>query len=154
MNNRDLSFKIDTASVEQIYEHLAACNDNFMPPLDSKVELREYADKIRGKAFTFEAWSEEILVGLVASYLNDSQSGAGYISNVSVHQDFLGIKVASQLIKMCFKKALTKGMQCVDLEVASANIPAIRLYNKLGFVVTQTKDSSVIMRHLTLNVVE
>ena len=39
-------FTVNSASFSQIREHLARCNNSFMPPLELKVNLDEYSKKI------------------------------------------------------------------------------------------------------------
>ena len=67
-----------------IFDHLSNCENNFIPPLSTLVELKAYAKKIAIKAECFEAWAEGELVGLVAAYCNDYQKKVAYIKSVSV----------------------------------------------------------------------
>jgi ribosomal protein S18 acetylase RimI-like enzyme len=126
-------YREKSASAQEIQAHLGACSRNHKPPLDTRVDLAEYALKISRHAVTFEAWANGSLVGLVAAYLNDAAGRTGYITNVSVTPEFLGRGVASKLMDMCLERAAAIGMAVLVLEVGRANAAAIELYRKLGF---------------------
>ena len=67
---KPIAFRSSKATEAQIAEHLARCDADFVPPLSGRVEINDYAKKISIKAKRFEAWSGDILVGLVAAYCN------------------------------------------------------------------------------------
>ena len=122
------------ASAVEIAEHLWTCDTDFVPPLSGRVEINSYARKIASKAMRFEAWSGDALVGLVAAYCNDQEKRIAYITSISVLKGWTGKGIAVCLMSRCIKhvKAMRMGQIC--LEVASDNTPAIRLYEKSGFV--------------------
>lgn len=126
------------ASVGQITEHLLHCDADFFPPLSERVEIAEYANKIASKAMRFEAWSGGVLVGLAAAYCNDQKNRIAYITSVSVLPDWMGKGIASNLVLRCVDYAKAAQMRQICLEVASDNLPAIRLYEKSGFVADKT----------------
>ena len=70
----NLSYKIKTASANEIMIHLKKCSENFDPPLEKKVNLADYSKKLAEHSVSFEAWMESELVGLVAAYLNDIEN--------------------------------------------------------------------------------
>ena len=139
-------YREKTASREDILGHLRACNHNHHPPLDQKVDLLEYAGKIFDNAVTFEAWSNGVLVGLVAAYLSDVSGRTGYITNVSVTREFMGQGVALKLMGVCLEKAEYCGTKIMALEVGRANEAAIALYRKLGFEESRDKGNSIMMQ--------
>lgn len=47
--------------------------------------------------------------------------------------------IASWVLKQCFSKGLEKGAKSVYLEVRPSNIPAVKLYHKLGFETVATR---------------
>lgn len=123
------------ASEAQIAEHLSRCDADFVPPLSGRVEIKAYAKKIASKATRFEAWSASTLVGLVAAYCNDRENRIAYITSVSVLKTWTGKGIAARLMSQCVEHAKASGMRQISLEVASDNTPAIRLYEKSGFIV-------------------
>ena len=129
-----IEYLSNKASEMEIAEHLLRCDADFVPPLSGRVKINDYAKKIAGKAKRFEAWSDDTLVALVAAYCNDLEKGIVYITSVSVLKEWMGRGMAARLMSQCVEYAKSSGMRQISLEVASANLPAIRLYEKIGFV--------------------
>ena len=132
--NAPIDYLLNKASAAQIAEHLVLCDADFMPPLSGRVEIKDYAQKIAGKATRFEAWSGGTLIGLVAAYCNDQERRIAYITSVSVLKAWAGKGVAAHLMNQCIEHATASGLRQVSLEVASDNTTAIRLYERRGFI--------------------
>jgi len=143
MNQAMITYRIKSASQASIFAHLQACRDYFMPPLDQTVNIKEYAAKIFKKAVTFEAWSNGILVGLLAAYFNDQTNKIGFITNLSVIKEFFGQGVAKKLMAKCLSYAEKKGFNKITLTVNKNNLPAISLYQKFNFSQTGVSGDSV-----------
>jgi ribosomal-protein-alanine N-acetyltransferase len=141
-----IEFTEKTASEQDILSHLSVCDGNFVPPLSQRVIIAEYSKKIFEKSVTFEAWSNDLMVGLVAVYLNNLTECIGYITNVSLKKNFMGRGIATKLMEMCTKKAEMLGIRIIMLEVASSNIHAINFYKKIGFESFQVNGDNVLMR--------
>ena len=146
----NINYNTKTALVEDIYSHLKECNYNFIPPLDEKVNIMNYSKKIYEKAITFEAWDEKILIGLIATYLNDAGNKMAFITNVSTIKTYMGNGIASELMKMCISYSKSQNFNEINLEVSSKNTDALNLYKKYGFVKNKEEDSITFMR-LILN---
>jgi ribosomal protein S18 acetylase RimI-like enzyme len=146
MNHGEIEFRDGTATREQIQAHLERCDENFSPRLSLKVDIGEYSKKISAHARTFEAWSGDALVGLVAAYLNDSGSRNGFITNVTVGKAFMGRGIASALLDRCLERSGQAGMETIGLEVSERSHEAIRLYAKHGFSEFERKGEIVSMR--------
>jgi ribosomal protein S18 acetylase RimI-like enzyme len=130
----EYTYSMNKASESEIAEHLRECDADFVPPLSGRVEIKDYAKKIANKATRFEAWSGNTLVGLVAAYCNDQEKHIAYITSVSVLRAHTNKDIAARLMHQCIEHVRASGMRQISLEVASDNTPAIRLYQKLGFV--------------------
>jgi len=140
----------NTASEAEVAEHLSRCDSDFVPALSERVEIRAYARKIVSKAIRFEAWSGGELIGLVAAYCNDLEKRIAYITSVSMLREWTGRGIAAHLVGQCAEYVKACGMQQIQLEVASANWSAIRLYEKAGFAPCQASTQFVTMTlHLT-----
>jgi GNAT superfamily N-acetyltransferase len=122
------------ASGAEITQHLSRCDADFIPPLSGRVEIIDYAQKIASKATRFEAWSGGTLIGLVAAYCNDQEKRIVYITSVSLLREWTGKGIAARLINQCIEHARGMGFRQIGLEVASSNTPAIKLYEKYGFI--------------------
>ncbi len=134
------------ASPEAICNHLIACNKDFIPPLEEKVNIAEYSMKISEKSITFEAWHSDFLIGLVAAYFNDYTLQNAHITSVSVIRSYTGKGVAARLLKNCIDYARENSFKNIYLEVKRSNHPAINLYKKIGFDVYEDKDIMTLMK--------
>lgn len=130
-----IEYRTNTASAAQIAAHLTQCNDSFIPKLSARVDICAYADKLASKAVRFEAWSEDVLIGLVAAYCNDLEQRTAFITSVSVLPEWTGKGIASALLAQCIAHVRELRMRRLQLEVARDNQPAIKLYERHGFVI-------------------
>ena len=146
MSKPVIRIKTKAASVSEISAHLVECSPDFIPPLDQSVDIQEYAAKIFERSITFEAWSNSSLVGLLAAYLNDTQTMQGYITNVSITKAYKGEGIASRLLRRCISHAKRLRFREIRLEVHKKNDPAIRLYRKFGFTEFREVDQTLLMR--------
>jgi ribosomal protein S18 acetylase RimI-like enzyme len=140
-----ITYLLNKASALEITEHLARCDGDFVPPLSGRVVIEDYARQIACNAMRFEAWSGGTLVGLVAVYCNDRETRIAYITSVSVLRAWTGNGIAERLTNRCIEYVVAAGFHRIRLEVASDNIPAIRLYEKCGFVAEQANRPFVTM---------
>lgn len=143
----NLIYKTKTASEKDIDLHLNKCNISFIPPLNARVNIADYAKKIFNNATTFEAWREKELIGLIAIYFN-KEMNMGFITNVSVMKEYMGASIASNLLKMCIEYTAKLNYSEIKLEVFKDNIPAINFYKKYNFTQIETKNDSLIMNHI------
>lgn len=128
-----MDYKIGTAGKSEILQHLLECDSSFVPLLSDRVNIDEYAEKVAGKAITFEAWDENRLAGLVAVYIN-MDSLTAFITNVSVLNKCSGKGIARKLMFHCIEYAGTNGFKRIQLEVNKNNTKAISLYKGLNFI--------------------
>lgn len=149
-NSVQIKFSINSANQLQILTHLHACNNSFDPPLDNRVNLEEYSVKLHQKAVNFEAFNEGVLIGLIAAYFNDLTNQIGYITNVSLIPQFMGLGIASTLMKMCTTEAKEQGLKKIRLEVVQTNQPAIKLYHKFKFEKISLKGDFQVMEHIVI----
>ena len=143
--SEQVEFCLNQATEAEIAEHLSRCNADFVPPLSGRVEIGGYAHKIVSKATRFEAWAKGVLVGLVAAYCNDNERRTAYITSVSMLQEWQGRGIASQLMGQCIGHVKEQCFERVELEVDSENIGAIKLYEKIGFMINRASDRTTIM---------
>jgi ribosomal protein S18 acetylase RimI-like enzyme len=141
-----LIYKINSATVDEILAHLIDCEGNFTPPLNQKVEISLYANKIFNKSVTFEAWSNGTLVGLVASYFNSSEGQHAFITNVSVIKEYGKKGIASELMSRCIKYATKHNFKRITLEVFNENKELINFYKKFSFEEFEKKGDYLVMR--------
>ena len=76
------------------------------------------------------AVQENAVVGYVGS---QSVVDASDMMNVAVHPDHRRKGIAEALVLSLVEELKQKGSRCLTLEVRASNLPAIALYEKLGF---------------------
>lgn len=146
MERNEITYRLKTATEKDIRLHLKECNDNFLPPLNERVNINEYAEKIFEKAITFEAWKNNILIGLIAAYFSNKQSHSGFITNVSVTKKNMGLGITSKLLINCIEYARKNGFKEIQLEVNKENIQAINFYKKFNFIHCDTNAETMVMK--------
>ena len=140
-----LRFVRDESSQDEVREHLGGCDDRFRPPLSTRVNITAYAEKIRARARTFEAWEKQRLVALVAVYA-DVPEGTAYITSVSVLPGFERRGIATKLLSSAIESLEREGIRSVMLEVSAVERAARRLYEKFGFAVEEERGEFCLMR--------
>ena len=143
--NTGIDYRVDQASLDQICEHLQACEASFVPSLAARVDIREYSGKICTQAKRFEAWTGGVLTGLVAMYCNDSGGALAYITSVSVLPGLQGRGIASRLISNGIKHASGAGFARIGLAVHRDSEAVIALYRKHGFLAVDSQGEMVNM---------
>jgi len=139
-------FKQNTASTEELYQHLFNCDNHFVPPLSEKIDIQVYAQKLKGNAHLFEAWSENVLAGFVAVYINNDVEKTAFISNVSIEDIYKRKGITSELMQRCLAFVKQNGYNKIILEVNEKNEAAVALYIKFGFILLSRKNNSIFMQ--------
>lgn len=138
-------FRTNCASHEQLVAHLRSCDQGFLPPLSSRVELFGYASKLQIAARRFEAWDSAQVVGLVAAYFDGPVERTAFITSVSVLPTYKGRGIAAQLIEKCLQQVRIQEFNTVKLEVNSQSQAAVGLYKKYGFACTSINGDTLTM---------
>jgi ribosomal-protein-alanine N-acetyltransferase len=128
-----ITLAVNTGKAADILQHLQSCDESFVPPLSSRVDLQDYTRKIVGNAARFEAWSDDIIVGLVALYCNAPDRQVAYLSNVSVLPHAMGQGLGKRLMQEAIVHASRLDFDQMALEVSPGSAAAIALYRGLGF---------------------
>lgn len=141
---KSVKYRINSVKKSDVINHLNTCSDQFIPKLDSYVNIEAYSQKIFQKAITFEAWCDKKLIGLVAIYIDIEN---GFITNVSVDQKFKGFGVFRELINLCFDFCKLMKIKKVELDVNKRNEKVIEIYKHIGFELSneKKKDNSLVM---------
>jgi ribosomal protein S18 acetylase RimI-like enzyme len=129
----DIAYRLNTASAEELAAHLSLCDADFVPRLSARVKIADYARKLASRAERLEAWADGALIGLAALYCDDSERRSAYLTSLSVLKKWARQGVAAELLRRCVDKARSAGMRELSLEAGRENVPAFRLYAKLGF---------------------
>ncbi len=105
---------------------------SFISPWSESSFLNELRNEV---SYSFVAKVEiegrEIVAGYIIFWIVGSEA---HILNIAVHPRFRRRGIGKKLLLHALKYSLIKGVEDVYLEVRVSNIPAIRLYEALGFV--------------------
>jgi len=142
---------VDRSGLNEVLHHLQDCDTAFHPPLSRRVDLASYAEKLVRQSLRVESWDGDRLVGLVAVYCNDPGQGTAFVSNVSVSPDFARQGIARHLLQAAIAHVRALGFQRLHLEVDPQALPALRLYDSLGFQPTGGDQPSPVRLGLDLS---
>ena len=117
--------QMTSAHVSQIAELEKLC---FSDPWSEKSIETELTCRL---SLWFVALEGERVVGYVGSQTVIDESD---MMNIAVHPDFRRKGIAEALIATLEEALREKGSLALTLEVRASNVPAISLYEKLGFV--------------------
>lgn len=140
-----IDFSRNRSDYEQVLAHLNECEADFVPPLNQRLAISVYAQKLIDRAVRFEAWYDTDLVGLTALYCNDSSRSSAFITNVSVTPPWQGRGIAGLLLERSVDAMGELSFETIELEVGQQNSAAIGLYKKYGFSLNHTNDQSLVM---------
>ena len=89
------------------------------------------ASELKNKLALWLVAEEE---GTVAGYIGSQTCGdESDVMNVAVHPDFRRRGIAEALVNSLVTELNAIGSRCLTLEVRVSNVPAVSLYEKLGF---------------------
>ena len=126
------------------------CEQDFLPPLSTRVNVSEYAERLHNSAARYEAWTRGDLVGLVATYQNDPNKECAFISSVSVVKLWQGKGISSRLLEQCIQEVTRLQFAQLALEVNKRQLLAISMYEKRGFKELEATSETIKMQ-LALN---
>ncbi len=133
MIGKKIQYAENRSTFNEVLQHLKVCDKSFAPHLSTRINLDAYALKIRQNSHRYEAWQGDQLAGMIAAYCNAPDKRVAFITSVSVIPSCIGMGVASQLMASCIHTIQQQSFKLLQLEVATTNLPAIKLYQKFGF---------------------
>lgn len=122
-------------SVGEIFDFLTKCDKQFFPALSSRVNLREYSEKLFCNSKIIYAKESIDIIGLVAFYINEKIHGYAFISLICVMDGYLGIGIGTKLMSECINVVKNENFKSIKLEVGAKNLKAISFYRAIGFKV-------------------
>ena len=117
--------KMDAGHVPQVAELERIC---FADPWSEKSVASELDNKW---ALWLVALEGDAVVGYIGSQTAVDETD---VMNVAVHPDHRRKGIAEALIKRLVSELKARGSHALMLEVRASNVPAISLYEKLGFL--------------------
>lgn len=129
----DLTFSL-IQSTADAYKILVEFNNEFDPPLDSRVfDLETYATKLVNNGYVYILLADKRVLGFIAFYANDNSSNIGYLSQIAVKADCILKDIGYKLLKQFEKISYDNRMKKLKLEVNDNNKHAINFYKRNGY---------------------
>jgi ribosomal protein S18 acetylase RimI-like enzyme len=132
MNCHKICILKNRANAREIQGHLEACDHSFKPALSSYVNIPEYATKLFSRSRTFEAWSHDVLIGLLAFYVV-ADGKTVFISNISIVPEMGSKGIGKSLMQSLLRFMKAEDISAIELETFPSNEIALRFYTALGF---------------------
>lgn len=108
-----------------------------IPPV-AEDQIRKWLDAILTAAsFNVAAWHGERAVGHATLVPDDTGT---YELAIFVLDDFQGARIGTELVRSLLGWAQSEGVESVWLTVERWNDPAIRLYRKVGFEISESEN--------------
>lgn len=118
-----------------ILNYLSENDNNFIPPLSSRVKLEEYAKKIYKHSVQLWVKHEHEFVGFCALYVNPEFT---YISTISIVDKYKGVGAGKRLLNKVIDVTKRNFINEIRLEIQDKNKKVKSFYLKKGF--TPVKD--------------
>ncbi len=131
MLSNGVIYEYNKSSVNDLFIHLSAVDNDYAVRLSDRTDIKEYAQKLFEKSARIEAWDSDVLVGLVA-YYNNQATNSIYVSNVSVKNEFRSYGIASNLLDILKDNVIKNNITKIVLE---ADDSIIDFYEKNGFTI-------------------
>lgn len=151
-----LGIPADIDEIEALYDDLndyLACTINYPGWGRGSYPVREQAESgVESKTLYIARDGERIAGSIILNHSPDYTSGPVlwgihardedvlYIHTLVVHPDYLKNGIGGQLLEFGFDMSIKLCMKAIRLDVYKENMPAIRLYEKLGYAHRDTVD--------------
>ncbi len=112
--------------ISQVYE---IEKENFSQPWSKHSFVNEIQEN--KKAIYIIAKKDTLVYGYAGLWKIDKE---GYITNISVKKNMQHKGIGSALVRYLIEVGIKKGIEAFTLEVRKSNLPAIKMYEKLGFI--------------------
>lgn len=138
LNKSELSSK----RVESYFKKM--CN-NFIPPLNQKVDIKKYSYKLVYNADCFFIQNDGKDIGFLAIYTNNYSEKIAFISSISIVPEYQDMGISQKLIDFSTEHARKREMKYIKLEVNENNIKAIKFYKRNRFNIVLTNNNNFLM---------
>jgi ribosomal protein S18 acetylase RimI-like enzyme len=139
-------FEIDQQQNHQrITEYLSKVANDFTPPLDSLISLKEYSEKLSHHALNVFFSAQKVDVAHAAIYLNDRINHKAFISSFSVLASSRKQGIGRQMMHYLMTLCVDHGMETLWLETNQHNDRALALYQAFGFKIMNNKQGTITM---------
>ena len=137
----NISFEVKLAVEDCLY----LLGESFTPDeLYSRVDIRQYADKLSEKAFFLLVEDNGEKQGFTAYYLNDDLSFI-FITRIAVNEFYRHHGLGRKMIE-ALSNFYSNNFEAIELEVEKTNEVAKIFYLNMGFLIKEDRETKLLMR--------
>lgn len=141
-----MTIAIEQLSLPELKSFLREQAQDAFPSLKDEDKLNVLAEKWQSHAEFCTCRLDNRLVGMIAFYANDSETGLAYIPHVYVSPFHRREGLFSKMLKLIEESITTRGFTKIKLEVDKNNLNAQAVYQKNGFsIIGETSLTSLYM---------
>lgn len=133
MKTRNQQFQIESLSILEISDFFKEHDDHYFEKLSDRVDIDDYSQKLLENSLQFTLRDDIDLIGLSPCYFNNDKEKVGYISSLTIKEDFRGRKLGSAMIKEIAQFARNKKYNTIMVKIHYDNHISHNFYLKNGF---------------------
>ena len=103
-------------------------NDSFYEPWSKKALIKDLQINKHKRHFVYDEGGEAVGFYIVSVILDEAE-----IYTIAVDEAFRGKNIGTFMLERLINDSLRTGVKKIWLEVSTKNLPALNLYEKLGF---------------------
>lgn len=130
---RHLSESKDIDSLTQLQNRAFSGSWGFSPNTRDEIQYRAEMSNTKPGGIIFLCYEQELCGYCWTFIINNGNSKTGTIAMIGIDPNHRSQRLGKPLLLAGLKFLHSRGAQYVELEVDSQNLPAIRLYDSLGF---------------------
>lgn len=139
MTKEYMTLNIPQITFTNLLTFLQEINSEYVPNLDKKIDLSDYADKILTKASFLIECDKNGIVGLVVFYCNNINNLKAYIPLVGVLPRAQHQGIATRMMEIVCQYIKEQKFKVIGIH--SNNPVAIKTYQKLGFKILNENEN-------------
>lgn len=112
-------------------------SEEFAEPLENRINVSNYAEKLLLNGYVFAAVHEKKIMGIIGGYANDFENFQAYESILVTDRMLRGSGAAKILFQMQKVYCKEQGMRTIYFTTNRGNAAAIKFYNKMNVPVVQ-----------------
>ena len=124
--------------LNKIINFIEECDNLFPIPISKKTNIPEYVEKVLTHGDVFACMIDGEIAGLIFGYANDTENYTAYLSLLCVKPAFQGKGISKRLIDRFKDHCTDAKMKRITLYTHVTNTTAIKLYEKYGFVMSDS----------------
>lgn len=125
---------------KQLLDFMSRADRLFPVPLSQKQNLDQLCEKLLSYGVVIGGYEGNDIVGIICGYMNDTKERKAYISVLCVLTEYQGNSIARKLIELFINDCVVANMKSIFLYTHKTNIPAQKLYEKMGFRKSEDKN--------------